>query len=163
MPSSAIPTPPTSPLFPYTTLFRSSSSLHPDHELSLAKLKAVHGAKKSAGSLAINSFNSSILARPSSAIARARASGSSARSWSRVWIDRKSTRLNSSHANISYAVFCYTYAPHLSTLSLHDALPIFVVAPPGPRTVPRQAESRSWCEEVGWLFGHQLLQFLHLG
>src|ERR1035437_10637153 len=23
-----------------------------------------------------------------------------------VWIDRKSTRLNSSHANISYAVFC---------------------------------------------------------
>src|SRR5438445_6154976 len=24
----------------------------------------------------------------------------------RVWIDRKSTRLNSSHANISYAVFC---------------------------------------------------------
>src|SRR3712207_6956406 len=24
----------------------------------------------------------------------------------RFWIDRKSTRLNSSHANISYAVFC---------------------------------------------------------
>src|SRR3712207_7708265 len=24
----------------------------------------------------------------------------------RVWVDRKSTRLNSSHANISYAVFC---------------------------------------------------------
>src|SRR5438445_4093002 len=23
-----------------------------------------------------------------------------------VWLDRKSTRLNSSHANISYAVFC---------------------------------------------------------
>src|SRR5947209_453086 len=37
-----------------------SSSLHPDHELSLAKLKAVHGAKKSAGSLAINSFNSNL-------------------------------------------------------------------------------------------------------
>src|SRR5947209_848824 len=38
--------------------------------------------------------------------------GSSAR-------DRKSTRLNSSHANISYAVF-----PCIYTLSLHDALPI---------------------------------------
>src|SRR3712207_7452392 len=24
----------------------------------------------------------------------------------KVWVDRKSTRLNSSHANISYAVFC---------------------------------------------------------
>src|SRR3712207_7835926 len=24
----------------------------------------------------------------------------------RLWLDRKSTRLNSSHANISYAVFC---------------------------------------------------------
>src|SRR3712207_7543140 len=24
----------------------------------------------------------------------------------RKWVDRKSTRLNSSHANISYAVFC---------------------------------------------------------
>ena len=35
-------------------------------------------------------------------------------------LDRKSTRLNSSHANISYAVFCL----EIYTLSLHDALPI---------------------------------------
>src|ERR1035437_4872801 len=28
------------------------------------------------------------------------------RAWSRSGVDRKSTRLNSSHANISYAVFC---------------------------------------------------------
>src|SRR5947209_39639 len=41
-------------------------------------------------------------------------------------LDRKSTRLNSSHANISYAVFClkHTACPALYTLSLHDALPI---------------------------------------
>src|SRR5437762_1246254 len=41
--------------------------------------------------------------------------------------DRKSTRLNSSHRCISYAVFCLNApdAPVLSTLSLHDALPIF--------------------------------------
>src|SRR5262245_12038549 len=44
-----------------------------------------------------------------------------------VYRDRKSTRLNSSHLGISYAVFCLnnTSAPVSSTLSLHDALPIF--------------------------------------
>src|SRR5262245_24077567 len=40
--------------------------------------------------------------------------------------DRKSTRLNSSHLGISYAVFCLNYlrSPASSPLSLHDALPI---------------------------------------
>src|SRR5690242_1671699 len=43
--------------------------------------------------------------------------------------DRKSTRLNSSHMSISYAVFClkYTATIKIYTLSLHDALPIFKV------------------------------------
>src|SRR3712207_5188259 len=58
------------------------------------------------------------------------------------FLDRKSTRLNSSHANISYAVFCLkkkikitqycflffffndTATTEIYTLSLHDALPI---------------------------------------
>src|SRR5690348_1980442 len=41
--------------------------------------------------------------------------------------DRKSTRLNSSHPSISYAVFCLKYSatPEIYTLSLHDALPIW--------------------------------------
>src|SRR5688500_12528988 len=41
--------------------------------------------------------------------------------------DRKSTRLNSSHLVISYAVFCLQNRTSLSsyTLSLHDALPIW--------------------------------------
>src|SRR5207253_1331284 len=41
-------------------------------------------------------------------------------------IDRKSTRLNSSHVAISYAVFCLNtlYPSELCSLSLHDALPI---------------------------------------
>src|ERR1039458_6752893 len=41
--------------------------------------------------------------------------------------DRKSTRLNSSHLGISYAVFLFNdRAPtEIYTLSLHDALPIF--------------------------------------
>src|ERR1035441_7142891 len=40
--------------------------------------------------------------------------------------DRKSTRLNSSHLGISYAVFCLkdTATTEIYTLSLHDALPI---------------------------------------
>src|SRR5699024_9611011 len=42
-------------------------------------------------------------------------------------IDRKSTRLNSSHVSISYAVFClkYTTTSQIYNLSLHDALPIY--------------------------------------
>src|ERR1035441_10688634 len=44
--------------------------------------------------------------------------------------DRKSTRLNSSHLGISYAVFCLKDAAttEIYTLSLHDALPICVAA-----------------------------------
>src|SRR5690606_343170 len=43
-----------------------------------------------------------------------------------VKADRKSTRLNSSHVKISYAVFCLNgpATTDVSTLSLHDALPI---------------------------------------
>src|SRR3989338_7127071 len=41
--------------------------------------------------------------------------------------DRNSTRLNSSHSSISYAVFFFkdTAPTEIYTLSLHDALPIF--------------------------------------
>src|SRR5205814_1775450 len=42
--------------------------------------------------------------------------------------DRKSTRLNSSHLGISYAVFCLKNhsTTEFYTLSLHDALPIYI-------------------------------------
>src|SRR2546426_206415 len=42
-------------------------------------------------------------------------------------LDRKSTRLNSSHLLISYAVFFFndTATTEIYTLSLHDALPIY--------------------------------------
>src|SRR5690606_8024763 len=44
--------------------------------------------------------------------------------------DRKSTRLNSSHVKISYAVFCLksSSTTQIYTLSLHDALPILSAA-----------------------------------
>src|SRR5699024_791429 len=46
--------------------------------------------------------------------------------YDKAFLDRKSTRLNSSHVSISYAVFCLNLSGrrHLVPLSLHDALPI---------------------------------------
>src|SRR6266487_3230653 len=48
--------------------------------------------------------------------------------------DRKSTRLNSSHPSISYAVLCLNdpATTEIYTLSLHDALPILQQAPKMP-------------------------------
>src|SRR3712207_6884812 len=85
--------PPRSTLFPYTTLFRSrlprrqharqkhgraAAGGETDHRLRLSK-NCVLGGDDEVGAL--------------------RDLGATA-------VDRKSTRLNSSHANISYAVFC---------------------------------------------------------
>src|SRR3712207_7767661 len=77
--------PPRSTLFPYTTLFR-SHLLTADGELGadVGRLVGLHG-DVGLGHLA--------------EAAGGELQGVAAR-------DRKSTRLNSSHANISYAVFC---------------------------------------------------------
>src|SRR3712207_6923692 len=81
--------PPRSTLFPYTTLFRSSLVLAAD---SVAM--AEHAA--SLGLIGPQAVVDS--ANEKSAQAEAISSSDTR--------DRKSTRLNSSHANISYAVFC---------------------------------------------------------
>src|SRR5262245_10820886 len=61
--------------------------------------------------------------------------------------DRKSTRLNSSHLGISYAVFCLNASlpPPSYTLSLHDALPISASSRTRARTAraARSGSSRS--------------------
>src|SRR3712207_7661906 len=75
--------PPRSTLFPYTTLFRSSETMGPALG---GLLNATFG---NAAELII-----AILALRHGKVDIVKAS------------DRKSTRLNSSHANISYAVFC---------------------------------------------------------
>src|SRR3712207_8168478 len=88
--------PPRSTLFPYTTLFRS---------LALAP-EALYVETRGAGGIWIR-----VRGIPYDQV---RAVYSyEARDWpflgaaAAVWLaDRKSTRLNSSHANISYAVFC---------------------------------------------------------
>src|SRR3712207_7905892 len=73
--------PPRSTLFPYTTLFRSAG----------------HGPRRDAADRG---------AAPRLDRDRPPGRRRGPRHWRRDWADRKSTRLNSSHANISYAVFC---------------------------------------------------------
>src|SRR2546429_6604363 len=85
--------PPRSTLFPYTTLFRSVQSGHrtqsrPEPESKAAKETTDH---------------SSAPARATSSQGPDRAARSTIDHRRR---DRKSTRLNSSHGYISYAVFC---------------------------------------------------------
>src|SRR3712207_7038958 len=83
--------PPRSTLFPYTTLFRSADD-------PLAGLEeASRPAPVDAGEITREGF-----AVPMREIRRIVAGQHLAADYQ----DRKSTRLNSSHANISYAVFC---------------------------------------------------------
>src|SRR5258707_2100254 len=79
--------PPRSTLFPYTTLFR---SVHHAAADVLPRGRSAHGR-----------FLREALGAPGGARGRARVARGG-----RGAVDRKSTRLNSSHANISYAVFC---------------------------------------------------------
>src|SRR5437762_5790002 len=89
--------PPRSTLFPYTTLFRSlCQTLLRLRDASHAALIVVHHVRKSVGRYEIGSAF-----RGSSAL---HAVGDSYLLLVRP--DRKSTRLNSSHRCISYAVFC---------------------------------------------------------
>src|SRR3712207_7752638 len=70
--------PPRSTLFPYTTLFRSLGRIMVRLEIA----GGIGAGKTTLARVLANSWNSGLVQ------------------------DRKSTRLNSSHANISYAVFC---------------------------------------------------------
>src|SRR3712207_8850934 len=88
--------PPRSTLFPYTTLFRS-------HARFRGRGRARAGVVELADTPDLGSGGASLGgSSPSARTTRPQA----APSWGRVVRDRKSTRLNSSHANISYAVFC---------------------------------------------------------
>src|SRR3712207_8123203 len=95
--------PPRSTLFPYTTLFRSLGIPVIIGQMGLILvgfadnvMVSHHGLLDLAAASFVNNFLNLAI------------------------IDRKSTRLNSSHANISYAVFCLkkkkTHKLHLSTL-----------------------------------------------
>src|SRR4051812_49666684 len=83
--------PPRPPLFPYTTLFRSLvtdpgaavSVTLPRHVVAIGELTFAHNSLGEPTCFAPASAGASVFVR-----------------------DRKSTRLNSSHMSISYAVFC---------------------------------------------------------
>src|SRR3712207_7971833 len=94
--------PPRSTLFPYTPLFRSrrrarGATREGFHVPQRRRLEVVHGGRTAGG-------------RPGAPLLLrgARGEGGEPRRGLRHLTrrDRKSTRLNSSHANISYAVFC---------------------------------------------------------
>src|SRR5438309_6266711 len=86
--------PPRSTLFPYTTLFRSKRSQRTQAALVISEaclsLVLVVGA------------------------------GLLVRSFSNLRTDRKSTRLNSSHSSISYAVFCLKKKKKNNTNTTHN-------------------------------------------
>src|SRR3712207_7710904 len=84
--------PPRSTLFPYTTLFR--SGLRRGGARDGRRLRAAHDRAPVGGAHRPD---------PTGVPLGSPLMSSSARAPAR---DRKSTRLNSSHANISYAVFC---------------------------------------------------------
>src|SRR3712207_7810855 len=82
--------PPRSTLFPYTTLFRSQEDARRNIRSQIRRKKAPWMHLIAVIFLLLAAVY--LVANLGSPLA--------------VYLDRKSTRLNSSHANISYAVFC---------------------------------------------------------
>src|SRR3712207_7958005 len=97
--------PPRSTLFPYTTLFRSVRPVEDEDALAAAVGAGAGGADLPVVRLPVVADDAEDVGE-----------------------DRKSTRLNSSHANISYAVFCLKKKknPHLLlSLFLIPSHPLF--------------------------------------
>src|SRR2546427_8404247 len=84
--------PPRSTLFPYTTLFRSDPAMRKlrkayEEETKKSEKWLTDLAEETGGTIFLPKASSEMIAESEE-------------------IDRKSTRLNSSHSQISYAVFC---------------------------------------------------------
>src|SRR5438445_6256970 len=90
--------PPRSTLFPYTTLFRSHASDRRQQKRARRLYSAPQGRRGG----------------PRDARRRG------GRDVGSRQVDRKSTRLNSSHANISYAVFCLKKKKKQTTKKTHE-------------------------------------------
>src|SRR3712207_7120394 len=98
--------PPRSTLFPYTTLFRSRRVLTPRFFL---RRRGSLGRAVGDPAFKARPHAEAFLEHAYQGVAVARFSG----------LDRKSTRLNSSHANISYAVFCLKKKKEKAVQSTH--------------------------------------------
>src|SRR5688572_32687983 len=88
--------PPRSTLFPYTTLFR---SLH-DRVTAFRDFVRVDAARKPGAVHLLLDIPARVIDRRRDLVVRLKHSADAG------LVDRKSTRLNSSHSQISYAVFC---------------------------------------------------------
>src|SRR3712207_8718558 len=108
--------PPRSTLFPYTTLFRSHLGRRREDEEGIEPLDAA-GAAHRAVAVDVGAVDA-VPVQIGHALLRP---------FHQLVEDRKSTRLNSSHANISYAVFCLKKIHPLAAL-LHILLDITVLA-----------------------------------
>src|SRR5688572_31514534 len=97
--------PPRSTLFPYTTLFRSPAARRTAIEIQLAERDHLTRRHQHVVAAEVDPLR---IARP---------------------LDRKSTRLNSSHSQISYAVFCLKKKKNT------------IPHPPTPHTHPRRVSS----------------------
>src|SRR3712207_7417690 len=91
--------PPRSTLFPYTTLFRSVVGVEGGHRLRVALVERRVPGRVGGLDLLVDGTGGVGRRGQQEAGAERQGRGSQPQ-------DRKSTRLNSSHANISYAVFC---------------------------------------------------------
>src|SRR3712207_8143432 len=111
-----IPRPPRSTLFPYTTLFRSERGPRRgptgSDRAGAPRVAGARGAARGRGPAQVRRA-----ALPRGHLV--------ARAGDRHGRDRKSTRLNSSHAKISYAVFCLKKKQILLSVTdrLHQAIP----------------------------------------
>src|SRR5688572_31313857 len=89
---------PRSTLFPYTTLFRSRPDVDPACVIGVVASEKGRRDDRPAGRAQFE--DSGVAAHAGGRLVRIR------RNREGVVTDRKSTRLNSSHSQISYAVFC---------------------------------------------------------
>src|SRR3712207_8149390 len=89
--------PPRSTLFPYTTLFRSARDWCLDKQVITTRLREGVSNVFFEDEVMLEAQQRGIEANPG------------------YYLDRKSTRLNSSHANISYAVFCLKKKTYINT------------------------------------------------
>src|SRR2546429_6992565 len=112
--------PPRSTLFPYTTLFRSLRSRRCAH--------AAHGTRPSVPPPG----RPEPAPRLGGADQGFRQNGGGAPPLDH-WLDRKSTRLNSSHGYISYAVFCLKKKTNPSP---HPTLPVTAITTLGQPNLP---------------------------
>src|SRR5256885_3340482 len=131
--------PPRSTLFPYTTLFRSHKSLEVllDPFLSLS-----NGID-----LDLNNESIWFFHRISVVIADLPEVATYCLTYKSALADRKSTRLNSSHLVISYAVFCLKkktqFLPRRNLIYLIFCIAILtLILPSRDPTVPRSAHSQ---------------------